>query len=671
MKRILTAVISIFSILSCQTSLATTGALFNLSPVNTSANISITLCLNAKAPVSCQNYNVSPTSFTIRTTVPNHTYPHAGIRINTPGYSIPNNFGLNCTPISTGYCMFSVSDTAPVAVTFSVDYIVVGVGTAGALMVKKLSDDMQTSVVGFQNGPNYDQHPLITLSENAALTVLSALVGPPLYTDNETTPQAAADDRNLLWVYALPLGGASSVNAGVWARGTAQFAANWEAVAGSNWSQARIQQLYVALENYTGLVSTPNTRGFNGPLPILQTPVIPPMVSNVFLPALQAALPGVPTILDYNDPFASPANISPRVQNAQSGTNGDLRASSSITFLNSTVMQPNGIGVNGRKLQVLFNTTAQNIIWNGNQAAGVRYNQNGITYSLYARKGVIVTAGIKSSAFLMRSGIGPAPLLHSLNIPVIFDNPNVGNGLADQPHILLVYTTNPNDTPATTSAYLGGNIISALSQTTLGRQLLIWIGTHIDLNNSLLTQITWMPAVGGSNNTRIFRFATINPIPGIALALFDLVQPVSRGSITITSSNPAVEPSMNLGVLSDPADLQQYLEGFEVYIRNITTQLELIDPQYQLIYPDPSILTDPVALTSFIKDNVTSDMHFQGHCRMAPLNQGGVVDSTGHVYGVKNLIVADDSVIPVMVDGAPMSTAYLVALNIANMLTGT
>jgi len=53
---------------------------------------------------------------------------------------------------------------------------------------------------------------------------------------------------------------------------------------------------------------------------------------------------------------------------------------------------------------------------------------------------------------------------------------------------------------------------------------------------------------------------------------------------------------------------------------------------------------------------------------MAPLNQGGVVDSTGHVYGVQNLIVADDSIVPLNMDGTPMASAYLIAANIARML---
>lgn len=65
-----------------------------------------------------------------------------------------------------------------------------------------------------------------------------------------------------------------------------------------------------------------------------------------------------------------------------------------------------------------------------------------------------------------------------------------------------------------------------------------------------------------------------------------------------------------------------------------------------------------------------TDMHFQGHCKMAPLNQGGAVDSTGHIYGVHNVIVADDSIAPFGMDGEPMASAYMIAANIVNFMQG-
>jgi len=87
----------------------TNGLLFNVSATGASANVSIMLCLNGKGPVSCQNYNVSALTLSISTTVLNHVYPFAGIKINTPGYTLDDS-GLDCIPNDNGYCLFSVSN---------------------------------------------------------------------------------------------------------------------------------------------------------------------------------------------------------------------------------------------------------------------------------------------------------------------------------------------------------------------------------------------------------------------------------------------------------------------------------------------------------------------------------------------------------------------------------
>jgi hypothetical protein len=89
--------------------LAAGGFLFNVIATGKAANVNITLCLNAKGPYSCQTYNVSALNLSITTTIPNHVYPYAGIKINTPGFTLAPGY---CTPLANGYCMFSVSDVA-------------------------------------------------------------------------------------------------------------------------------------------------------------------------------------------------------------------------------------------------------------------------------------------------------------------------------------------------------------------------------------------------------------------------------------------------------------------------------------------------------------------------------------------------------------------------------
>ena len=113
-KRVLVNICVTWFLMLSQASAIAGDLLFNVSATGTPANVSITLCLNGKGSLSCQNYDVSALRLSIFTTAANHTYPFAGIRINTPGFT-PHD----CTPISNGYCLFSVSNAAPASIFIS------------------------------------------------------------------------------------------------------------------------------------------------------------------------------------------------------------------------------------------------------------------------------------------------------------------------------------------------------------------------------------------------------------------------------------------------------------------------------------------------------------------------------------------------------------------------
>jgi len=542
------------------------------------------------------------------------------------------------------------------------DYVIVGVGTAGAVLAQRLSDDKKTSVIALHSGSNFTNSFIVKYSKNTVFSVLASLLGSsppfdpaslnlpldvqqeledliqltytsanPLYETGSSIPQPNADDQELLWVIPLPLGGATSINAGAWCRGTNQVFSQWETIAGPNWSVNRILGVYKELERFYGKTTNPHARGHHGRIKIQQDS--PSKLSKIFNQAVTSAT-GFPFILDYNDPN-TPIGVS-QLQLTHHGEDGFYRQSSVTSFLNDHVMKSDGSGVGKRKLQVLFNSAAVRTIWNGTTATGVEFVQNGVTKTVYATKGVIVCAGLRSSAFLMNSGVGPAGVITPLGIPLIYDNPNVGQGLADQPHVIMVFSSNPKDSGAG--------------------------------SNSVFSQISWLPAPGGDPTVRQLRFTTLDVVPGVTLALLDLCQPQSRGTITINSADPLAPPVIDFGILSNPDDLSLLVSGFQTYIADINTQLQTINPEYQLIYPDPAILSDTALLTAFVQEEIGPTMHFQSHCRMAPLSQGGVVDSTGRVYGVQNLFVADNSIVPQCMDGSPMATGYLIAENIAELL---
>jgi hypothetical protein len=110
MKRIIIRFgVALFLMIGQSALAGSSGPLFNVSATGTPAEVSITLCLNGKSPLSCQNYNVSALTLSISTVAPNHVHPLAGIKINTPGLTLAN-LGQDCTPNTSGYCLFSVSN---------------------------------------------------------------------------------------------------------------------------------------------------------------------------------------------------------------------------------------------------------------------------------------------------------------------------------------------------------------------------------------------------------------------------------------------------------------------------------------------------------------------------------------------------------------------------------
>lgn len=543
------------------------------------------------------------------------------------------------------------------------DYVIVGLGTAGGLLAGKIAEDRCSSVIALHSGKNFTDSFILKYSQNMTFSVGESFLGLPpnfnpssytlsqpiqdqfsklleliraqsqkLYETGNSTPQIQADGRIIDWVIARPAGGASSVNAGAWVRLTPQALANWEAIAGGEWSVARLEQAYKDMENYSGKTEYWPARGRHGPIKITQDPSASRLSEKFALATFRAT--GVPFINDYNNPL-TPFSVSTQIQSAHRGHNGFYRVSSVNAFLED-IMRSNGNGKKGANLQVHFNSTALKVIWNGQTAVGVEYLQDGAVKAVYANKAVIVCAGLRSSPFLLYSGIGPASLLNPLNIPVIFDNPNVGQGLIDQTPVPIIFATAPRDSQAGTTTIFG--------------------------------QISNLPSPTGTPSGRQIRLAVIDAIPGLTPVIVDLLRPQSRGTITINNPDPLAQPVIDFGLLSNPNDLNLLVSAFQTYVKNLNIQLQLIDPNYQLILPPPEILDDPVLVQEYIRAIAATDFHFQGHCRMAPLDQGGVVDSRGRVYGVNNLIVADNSIVPDPIDGSPMTSAYLIAWNIARLL---
>jgi choline dehydrogenase len=536
------------------------------------------------------------------------------------------------------------------------DIIVIGGGTAGCILMNQLSENGLFSVIGIEGGQNLTTNPAIAAAGlpafQLAQTGKSRFFWPGW---NQTVPMAGLNGRTGDWTTGMLLGGGSSVNGLYYGRGSSTSYSSWEGISGStNWSLDNILATFTALEDHEGLTITSGARGINGPVNVLQTPTLSQITTDVLLPATQAAFPGIPIVVDYNDPSVQNC-IDPRAQWLIDPT-GSQRVSSATAFLNDTVMTPEGQGVNGHKLFVLFDAVAVQIGFDKQGTAKtVKYIQNGKLVTATARKAVVLAAGINSSKLLQLSGIGPSQALQNAGIKPVYINENVGKNLQNHPLLSISLLADPADNGMPSGASYAYTIHNV-----------------------------YLPAVDGvASDPRmvqiLFDYVPTNaltPVPTINVQV-ELLNPQSTGSVTIQSGNSFQIAAADDGFYQNPADLVNMKSAVEVYVRSLLQQLSFLDPPYyQPVVSDPIntvILSDysDAVVEAYVKNNSNLSLdphHFTSHCKMALLNNGGVVDGNTLVYGTKNVYVADDSICPVIPDTDTAATAMMIGLRTSEIL---
>ncbi len=539
--------------------------------------------------------------------------------------------------VMVGTCLFvgtsSLQSTDhKIAKSFHADYVVVGMGTAGAGIAKLLSDNQKNSVIGLDAGRNQDSDAPIRNSFMA--NDLEPSYYATYFYQQEQKPEPF-NGMQYHYTTGYLWGGGSSINGEQYVQGTNQNFQQWQDLLGSAWSVQRIRRAYKALEKYNGNTTNPSARGTSGPVDIRQAPKSPSVMAQKFVTAVSVAT-GFPEILDYNDPN-TPLGPFTRWQLYQD-PNG-TRENSSRAYLEGIGRTK---GKDKRKLQILSKATVLRILFNKHKKAiGVLIEREGTFYKVMAKKKIILSAGVFSPKVLLLSGIGPKKLLRSQGIEPLVDSPNVGKALANHVLITALFTANLQDA-----------------------------GVPADDPNALYAGGAFLPdpTLGSDQNTRTVQLIGMSPAQGTFAVTALLLTPKSRGQVEIQSSD-ALKPVLACdNILSNAEDLNAFKNIFRVYITNIATQLAAIDPSYQLVSPTLDIINDDAKLTDFIMANANIPHHWTGSCRMAPRDQGGVVDQYGHVYGVKNLIVADTSIIPFPNDGNTSAPSFMLARVIAKQI---
>jgi choline dehydrogenase-like flavoprotein len=316
-------------------------------------------------------------------------------------------------------------------------------------------------------------------------------------------------------------------------------------------------------------------------------------------------------------------------------------------------------------LTIVTGAHVTRILIEDDRATGVEVRTSDGARTIAARREVVLSAGtFNSPQLLMLSGIGPRDHLSSLGIDTVLDAPAVGENLQD--HIYAhVYTL--------AAAGTGGSVPPGLAEADIAR----WLASH-DGPSSYFTEngVGWATRDGKavpdyelllSYNTAPGNFGEVADADGRSGTTIGVVllQPKSRGTVRLTSSDPLAKPVIDPRYLSEGADVASLVAGLRIAQR--LAQADVLKPWAETIFP--AVDASDETLAAFIPGDIGTVFHPVGTVRMGAADDpAAVVDERLRVKGIAGLRVADASVMPALIRGHTMAPTVFIGHRAADLI---
>lgn len=488
------------------------------------------------------------------------------------------------------------------------DAIVIGAGSAGSVVTRRLTDAGLRVLLLEAGGP--DTNPMIH-----DMVGMGSLWHGPEDWDYYTVPQSHAGGRRLHLPRGKVLGGSHSLNAAIWVRGAAEDYDGWEADGCAGWAWKDVLPIYQAIENYDGGPGA--TRGVGGPLDIIGDYPLVPIQQSIIDAAVQIGLPHNP---DYND------GVLDGVSQEQITVRNGSRLNTYIAYVRP-IEDHDG-------LTIVTGAWVHRVLLEGTRATGVEYEVDGEVRTATAADVVLSAGALDSPRILLRSGIGPAAELAEVGIEPLVDLPGVGRNLHD--HLLspVIFTTDDREIDPPQPGV-------SVTQTHL-----FW-RSDPDLSVPDTQPINF--------SVPMYQDGMTGPESGFSL-MAGLITPYSRGSVTLTGPEPHDPIAIDLAALEDDRDAASLVASV-AQCRAIGRAPALAVWGARELYPGPGVADED--LDAYVRSSAITYHHQVGTCRMG-VGPDAVVDPKLRVHGLDGLWVADASVMPTIISGNTNAPAVLI-----------